>query len=447
MPRPNILYLHSHDTGRYVQPYGWGTATPNMQKLAEQGVVFTQAFCAAPTCTPSRVALLTGQAPHSAGMYGLINRGFRCGDYSKHLVQTLNMAGYETCLCGVQHEAPDPQLLGYQEIPSVRSARAADVAPVAAEFIRSRSDSSRPWFLSCGFVETHRGNAGRFISDEAADTTPSFGVRPPLPFPDTVVTRTDMARFHASAAVLDRGIGTVLTALEKAGMEDETLVICTTDHGIAFPGMKCNVTDHGIGVLLVVRGPGGFVGGTACEALVSQVDLFPTLCELLEIEPPPWLQGHSLLPLMTGQSEQVREAVFAEINFHCAYEPVRAVRTQRWKYVRRFHDYPYPVLCNCDDSPSKQLWIDNGWAHRLLAREELYDLVFDPTETCNLAEKPEWQEVLADMRQRLEQWMTDTDDPLLSGPVPVPQGAVVADPADVGPKDIWDRIPRPKGYS
>ncbi len=104
-----------------------------------------------------------------------------------------------------------------------------------------------------------------------------------------------------------------------------------------------------------------------CDALVSQVDLFPTLCDLLEINPPAWLQGRSLLPLVRGEAPEIREAVFSEINFHVAYEPQRAVRTQRWKYIRRFDGRTRPVLPNCDDSPSKSLWIENGWRERPVA--------------------------------------------------------------------------------
>jgi len=446
MPRPNILYIHSHDTGRYVQPYGWGNATPNLQRLAEEGVLFAQAFSMAPTCTPSRAALLTGQAPHSAGVYGLINRGFSGPDYSRHIVHTLRAVGYETVLCGVQHLAADVRRIGYDRVLPVRSGRAVDVAPAAVEFLRSRP--AQPWFLSVGFVETHREDAGGFISDEAADTAAGArGIRPPLPLPDTPTTRTDMLRFHASAAVLDKGIGMVLDALDEAGLADETLVICTTDHGIAFPGMKCNLTDHGIGVMLIVRGPGGFRGGRVCDALVSHVDIFPTVCDLLQIEPPEWLQGCSMLPLVNGDAEEIHEAIYAEINYHCAYEPVRAVRTRRWKYIRRFHDYPHPILCNCDDSPSKQFWIECGWGRRPVRREELYDLMFDPVESCNLVDAPAVQGVLAEMRNRLEQWMSATDDPLLNGPVPKPERAVVNDPTDVGPKDVWQRIPRPEGFS
>ena len=89
MSRPNILYLHSHDTGRYIEPYGYPVPTPNLQAFAEQGVVFRQAFCGGPTCSPSRAALLTGQAPHSSGMIGLAHMGFKLHDYSQHIVHTL----------------------------------------------------------------------------------------------------------------------------------------------------------------------------------------------------------------------------------------------------------------------------------------------------------------------------------------------------------------------
>ena len=89
MPKPNILYIHSHDSGRYLQPYGYDIPTPNLQRLAEQGVLFRRAYCAAPTCSPSRAALLTGQSPHNAGMLGLANRHFILSDFRQHIIHTL----------------------------------------------------------------------------------------------------------------------------------------------------------------------------------------------------------------------------------------------------------------------------------------------------------------------------------------------------------------------
>ena len=117
MVRPNILYIHSHDTGRYIQPYGHAVETPNLQHLAEQGVLFRQAFCANPTCSPSRAALLTGRWPHNNGMIGLAHRGSRLNDYSQHLARFLKTQGYETALAGVQHEAHgDLKVLGYDHL-------------------------------------------------------------------------------------------------------------------------------------------------------------------------------------------------------------------------------------------------------------------------------------------------------------------------------------------
>ena len=253
--------------------------------------------------------------------------------------------------------------------------------------------------------------------------------------PDTPETRQDIAAFKASARILDGGIGTVLDALERNGLADNTLVICTTDHGLAFPGMKCNLTDHGIGVMLIVRGPGGFTGGRVCDALVSQIDLFPTICELLEIERPAWLQGRSMMPLVNGETTEINDAIFAEVTYHAAYEPQRAVRTQRWKYIRRFGDRHRPVLPNCDDSPSKDVWLRHGWQDRFVPPEQLYHLIFDPNESHNLAHSPEVSTALHEMRGLLERWMQSTNDPLLHGPAPAPPGAVVNDPDGLSPNE------------
>ena len=131
------------------------------------------------------------------------------------------------------------------------------------------------------------------------------------------------------------------------------------------------------------------------------------------------------MPLVRGEVERLHDAIFAEVTFHAAYEPQRAIRTERWKYIRRFDDYRYPVLANCDDSESKQLWIEAGWGQRTVPRERLYDLVLDPAEGDNLAADPDFREQLDELRSRLQSWMRETDDPLLDGPVAPPPGARV----------------------
>ncbi len=423
--RWNILYIHSHDTGRFIQPYGYGISTPNLQRFAEQGVTFRQAFNGAPTCSPSRACLLTGMDAHSNGMLGLAHRGFRLRDYRQHLVHTLRGAGYHTALAGVQHVAPDARMIGYDEI--LGAPAAADEA--AVRFLEN--SPPRPFFLSVGFQETHRKYPA---PDPAAPA--AWGQAPP-PLPDAPETRYDMACFAASARILDRKMGRVFQALHDSGLEEQTLVVCTTDHGIAFPGMKCNLTDWGTGVMLMLRGPGDEVrGGRVIDGLVSQVDLFPTLCELLDIPAPEWLQGVSILPLLRGERREVREEVRSEVTYHAAYEPQRSVRTRRFRYIRRFGKRRCQVILpNCDDSPSKTLWMENGWAECAVAEEQLYDLAFDPNEACNVAGVPRYAGALAEMRERLERWMHETRDPLLEGPVAAPAGARVNDPDGISPNE------------
>ena len=174
---PNILYLHSHDTGRYVQPYGHSVPTPNIQRLADQGLLFRQAFCAAPTCSGSRACLLTGQWAHSNGMIGLAHRGFELNDYSHHLVKTLRDAGYWTGLVGEQHLSRDPDVLGYDHVVDIDNHHVDAVAPAALRLIAERPPE--PFFLSIGFFETHREY---FEPTSVRDSLYSL---PPANLPDT----------------------------------------------------------------------------------------------------------------------------------------------------------------------------------------------------------------------------------------------------------------------
>ena len=431
--RPNILYIHSHDTGRYIRPYGHAVATPNLQRLAEQGILFRQAFSAAPTCSPSRASLLTGACPHTNGMLGLAHRGFSLNDYKQHILHTLRGADYTSALIGLQHIARDPGIIGYDKVRTIPGNHVEQVAPAAVEFLNSAP--RQPFFLTVGFFETHREYRKPGPEDDWRYTLP------PAPIPDTAQTRQDMAAFKATARKLDWGMGEVFKALEANGLAESTLVIATTDHGISFPDMKCNLTDHGIGVSLIMRGPSGFMGGKVCDALVSQLDLFPTICELLEIDRPAWLQGKSIVPVIRDQVKEINEEVFAEVNYHAAYEPKRCVRRKRWKYVRHYGDRNRPVLPNCDDGLSKSLWLEYDWRHRAVAREELFDLIFDPNETRNVVGDTSLRSVADEMRGRLDRWMHATNDPLLRGLVKAPSGAQVNEPDGISPHEPTQLVP------
>ena len=424
---PNILYVHSHDTGRYVQPYGYAIPTPNIQRLADQGTLFRKAFCAAPTCSASRACLLTGQYGHSNGMLGLAHRGWSLNDYREHVVHTLRTAGYHSALIGEQHISKRPDVIGYDRVIKIERTNVDTVAPVAIEVLSE--PPPQPFFLSVGFFETHR----EFFEPESVrDALYSL---PPANLPDTPEVRRDMAAFKASARSLDQGVGAVLEALDQNGLGDDTLVILTTDHGLAFPGAKATLFDRGLGVMLILRGPGGFHGGKVLDALVSHVDIYPTVCELAGIDPPGFLQGVSLLPLLGGQASAVRDTIFAEATWHAAYEPQRAVRTERWKYIRRFGDRRTPVLANCDDSPSKSVLVRAGWAEREIPSEQLYDLTFDPNEAANLIADPAAAETLTEMRERLRRWMEETRDPLLYGDLRPPAGVELNHPDQTSAAD------------
>lgn len=292
--RPNILYLHSHDTGRYVGPYGYDVPTPNLQRFAAQGVLFRQAFCASPTCSPSRAALFTGITPGCNGMWGLAHRGYALSDYNQTFVPLLKRAGYTTALAGVQHiAAGDPwtcaRKIGYDTLLPLRSHYAHAVARAAVGYLER--PPTKPFFLDVGFVETHTLDPtpdGSYFGYPSGD--PERAERPGA-LRDTPQTRRDMADFAVSAGALDNAIGRVLDALERSGLAENTLVIITTDHGVPLPGFKANHTDGGLGVMLMMRGPKGFSGGKVIDALVSHLDLFPTLCDLLALPPPPGCKG------------------------------------------------------------------------------------------------------------------------------------------------------------
>jgi arylsulfatase A-like enzyme len=389
-------------------------------------VLFREAFCAMPTCSGSRACLLTGESGVANGMLGLAHRGWSLTDYRHHLVHTLREAGYESTLIGEQHVSIDPDAIGYDAVIEVDTTHAEEIAPKAIKVLETAKE---PFFASVGFFETHRSYEA---PTSVRDTLYSL---PPANLPDTPRTREDIAAFKASARSLDQGIGAVLNGLLTTGLEERTLIICTTDHGLAFPGAKATLYDRGTGVMMIMRGPGGFTGGKVIDSMVTHLDIYPTLCEIAGVPAPERLEGRSLMPLVRGDVPALHDEIFTEMTYHAAYQPQRAVRTERWKYIRRFDDYPHPVLANCDDSATKDLLIESGWGDQLVEPEELYDLVLDPGEGRNLAEDPTKADVVADLRARLERWMVERNDPLLVGPIPAPVGTEINQQDQISPTE------------
>lgn len=414
----NVVYIHTHDIGRYVQPYGYAVDTPHLQAFAESGMLFRQAFCANPTCSPSRACLMTGQHAHVNGMLGLAHRGFTLNRYEDTLVNYLRQQGWQTALSGIQHIAHQPYAsvgqIGYHEVFQNSPGEASNYVRVTedAEAFLAR-EHTEPFFLDIGYFPPHRIGEGAFPHSEPVPN-PAY-VRPPAHLPDTVETRQDYAEFLASAATFDTMVGRVLQSVKANGLDENTLVIITTDHGIAFPGMKCRLTDHGMGVMLMIRGPREFRGGLVSDSMVSHLDIFPTICEFLKLPVPGHVEGQSLLPLSENPATRLHTEIFSEVNVHAAYEPMRAIRTDRWKYIRHWALSDTVILPNCDNSLSKDYLCDRDWASHTPGEEELYDLILDPMELNNLAGCSTSAAVLDDLRSRLASWMQATHDPLLEG--------------------------------
>lgn len=431
----NILYLHTHDSGRYISPYGFNLPTPALQHLAEEGVLFRQAYCSCPTCSPSRASMLTGQTPHESGMMGLAHRGYAINDYNKHLSRYMQKYGYRTVLCGIQHEAADPHDIGYEEYIGnldVNHKNDEYNAGEACRFLLEHRDDERHFFISVGFLNTHRP-----YPEPEKDIRADY-MQPPLPLYDNEINRREMACYASAIQTVDKCIEKIMNTLYTTGMINNTLVIFTTDHGIAFPGMKGTLYDTGIGVSLIIRTPHPTcMKGKAVDVLTSQLDFYPTVCDYSGIPIPEWAEGKSLRPILEGTEKKIRNEIFAELTYHAAYEPKRCIRTNRYKLVR-FYDWHNGIVpANIDDSMSKDFILKNQIENRVRPREMLFDLWDDPMERQNRAENAAYHDVYCDLSARLNEWMYRTRDPLCNYRyrVPAPAEAIVNKLCCYSPED------------
>lgn len=429
----NIIYMHTHDSGRYWSPYGYAVPTPQIMDFAKESTVFRQCYCAGPTCSPSRAGMLTGYNPHKNGMQGLASRGWQLNDYSHHLANYLGVHGYHTALCGIQHEAPDYRMIGYHEVVGSQEFNMDDTeksmekwdynnTECACEFLKKQAmTGEKPFFLSMGWFNTHRE-----YPKAESDINPDY-LAVPGPLYDCGVNRKDMADYHESVRVVDRCFGQIMEALEATGLKSDTMIILTTDHGIAFPKMKCTLYDTGIGVAFIMDYPGNPKRGKATDVLMSQLDVFPTICQLAGIDIPEWVEGESLVPFMNGETDRIRSEIFSEVTYHAAYEPKRCIRTDRYKLIR-FYDYHNGIVpANIDECPGKDFLFENGYGEKTRVREYLFDLWLDSEERENVVGDEKYKEIYAELSFKLENWMKKTDDPILKygSRVPKPEGARV----------------------
>lgn len=417
MDKPSIIFIVSHDLGKHLGCYGYSSVvSPNIDRLADESILFKDAYCTAPQCSPSRASIFTGLTPHETGVMGLTHGGFGW-DFKpgiNHIAETLKNSGYFTGLAGLQHERRNAESIGFEwgqsaEIPS------DEVAQRVEDFLVQAKSDSRPYYLQVGFFEPHRPfNFG------GAEPECSKGVGIPEYLVDDDRARSEFAAYQGLIRQLDDGVGKILSSLEKHGDPENTIVIFTTDHGIPFPRAKCSLYDPGIEVSLMMRWPvAGWHG--SYKGMVTHMDIVPTLLDLLDIEnDPSCYRGESLVNTDRSFKEEIHEETFSEMTYHVYYDPIRAIRTKKYKLIACFSSAPSFM------DPSQ------SWERNTITRVpkspsfsqhsslELYDLESDPLETKNLINESAYQAPKNELLKKLFLWMEKTDDPILDGPVPSP---------------------------
>lgn len=428
--KPNVVVFVSHDTGRHISPYGISTVlTPNAERLAQEGVVFNNSFCAAPGCCPSRAGMFSGRSPHSVGMMGQAGAwaGFRFSRDATHASAHFKNLGYETMLLGLAHEiagarCPDTFFdgVGFDILRRDDSLLSSTLKEKMTAILDERNESDKPFYLQIGTKETHTAYLRDGVEPftELGVTIPESAV---LAQGDAPGTKAEFAEVQGSVNRLDEGLGYVMSVLEERGVADDTVLVFTTDHGLPMPREKTTLYDRGIGVFCIMRYPGVFPKGERRDELYSNVDLLPTLLETAGGEIPDEIEGRSVYPLLTGGDYQEREMIFAEKTFHTSYDPIRCVRTKKHKYIFNFESVRPENYCL--DIYNKPVLLESLAAlertpHRF---DELYDLETDPLESNNLAEDPAHEDVRNRLAGELVKWMIETNDPLLKGPVGSPR--------------------------
>jgi arylsulfatase A-like enzyme len=439
--RPNIVVAIADDWSYpHAGIYGDRTVrTPNFDRIASEGARFTHAFAAAPSCTPSRGALLTGQAVHR-----LEEGGNLWSSLPKSLdvyPDILERRGYVVGYMGKGWGPGRFEPGGRERNPAGPQFKSFD------EFLQRRA-AGAPFCFWFGSTDPHRPYEPGTGAKRGA---PPGGVELPAFLPDTIEVRNDLLDYYYEVERFDRDLGALVDTLARTGELDNTIIIVTSDNGMPFPRAKANVYDGGVRVPLAIRWPGVAKAGTIVDALVSLADIAPTVLEGVGAEPPAAMTGRTLVPLLRGGSQDGRDRVFVERERHANVRrgdlsyPARAIRTRDYLYVRNFRPDRWPAgdpelyfavgpFGDIDGGPSKTLLLDRrqdpaiakyfDLATARRPAEELYDLRKDPHQIVNVAGRAEYREAQQRLRADLERWMRDTKDP-----------------RSAGDDDRWDRFP------
>jgi N-sulfoglucosamine sulfohydrolase len=425
----NVLLLIADDLGMQVGCYGDKVIrTRHIDALAKRGVRFTQAHAAVSSCSPSRATIYTGLHTHSNGQYGLAHGKHHQETFEnvRSLASLLRDAGYYTGIIGKIHVLPDSvypfearitdKLKGNRDVVAMAGA--------ARRFLKQRG--KRPFCLVMGYSDPHRAAKG-FANDLFARDANEVKYDPkdivvPYYLPDQPEVRQDLAEYYQSISRLDRGVGLMIELLRELGELENTLIIFLSDNGPPFPGSKTTLYRPGVHLPLIISAPTQQHRGHTNDALVSWVDVLPTILDWARVKAPPRLQGRSLLPLLDLEHAKGWDEVYCSHQFHeiTMYYPMRAIITRRYKLIVNLApQQDYPLASDLWGSPSWQGILRRGdkmmgqrsvasFLHRL--KEELYDLQSDPKELKNLAADPNHATVLSELRTKLRAWQRATGD-------------------------------------
>ena len=414
--QPNILWITCEDSSPHLGCYGCPEATtPNLDKLASQGLRYDLAFSVAGVCAPSRSCLITGMYPTSLGTCHM-----RCNnpppDHVKCFPEYLRNAGYY-CTNNVKtdYNFPPPPT-------------AWDESSKTAHW-RKRPDPSRPFFSVFNFTITHESQIGT-LPEKMGESNRKLLVDPPhdparmqLPpyYPDTPVIRQHWAHYFDLLTAMDRQAGEILQQLEEDGLAENTIVFFFSDHGVGLPRAKRWMYDCGLRVSFIVRWPGQIEAGSSTDRLVSFVDFAPTVLSIAGVKIPEHMQGS---PFLGAVEKPAREYIFAARDrMDETYDIIRATRDKRYKYIRNYEpERAYDQYLTYPESfgvMQEMRRVENAGElkdpEKLFFRdhkpvEELYDTQQDPHELNNLAESGPHAEVLTRLRGALDSWMTGVRD-------------------------------------
>lgn len=431
----NVLLLISDDHG--LDQLGcYGNAkikTPNIDAMATNGVRFSNAFAATSSCSPSRGTIFTGLYPYQNGQYGLQHgrNNFSLRPWVQTLPELLKKKNFQTGIIGKLHVGPETKfpfdlIVPFSEIMTGRDVK--KMAQKAGDFFNQ--EPNKPFFLAIGYYDPHRagegfGNEQRYpgikptIYDQADLAVPPF-------LPDIPEVREELADMYQSVTRMDTGIGMVLDKLKKSGRYDDTLIIYLTDNGIPFVGAKTNVYDSGVHLPLIVCSPTIEKKGIVNNAMVSFIDLVPTILEWTGISNPDYeLPGKSLLSILNAENPQEWEEVYHTQTFHevTMYYPMRSIRTRQFKYIINLApDLEFPLSGDIFRSKTWEAVIQRKLTNigkRTLQNylyrpsEELYNLETDPDEINNLVGNSKFTGILNELRNKLQSMREKTNDPWL----------------------------------